>query len=195
MFPVIEGSNHVPLYSTCLWEDDDVLCCFVMLFMMNVKHNKNMLLRFFCSQQMEIDERRSLALHRLDSALFAVLGNGSSSLFPSLLSCRHFQLYANRYRNVLFTKQLNFQFYFCIKLHKRKKLCKCSEMQENVSSSYSRKQNQQSRCMHGTRGACAETIFEMKLFALQTNFNSGRKLYLQCEALEFVITMLHHRAS
>lgn len=58
-----------------------------------------------------------------------------------------------------------------------------------------KKQNQQSRCMHGTRGACAETIFEMKLFALQTNFNSGRKLYLQCEALEFVITMLHHRAS
>lgn len=50
----------------------------------------------FRSAQMEIDERRRVALHRMGFALFAVLGDGPGALLPSLLPGRHIQLDANR---------------------------------------------------------------------------------------------------
>lgn len=69
--------------------------------------------------------------------------------------------------NGLFAKQLNFRdFYFRIEFH-RQQLCKreLSEFTaEMVESTFA-------FAGINSRGACSETIFEMKLFAMQTNFN------------------------
>lgn len=55
----------------------------------------------FRSAQMEVDERRRVALHRMGFALFAVLGDGPGALLPSLLPGRHIQLDANRYKWII----------------------------------------------------------------------------------------------
>jgi hypothetical protein len=100
MFPVIEGSNHVPLYISCFYDKEDVLCCFCYsLFMMKTQQTEvNFVFSVgtICSKQMEIDERGSLVVYWMDFTLFAILGDGSSSIFSSLLSRHHIQLHANR---------------------------------------------------------------------------------------------------
>lgn len=51
----------------------------------------------WCRKKMEIIECWRVDLHRMDSPLFAILGDGSCSLLPSLFSCCHFQFNANRW--------------------------------------------------------------------------------------------------
>lgn len=58
-------------------------------------------------KQVAIDERRWMAVRRLDPALSAVLGDEPRALLPPLLPRSHFQLDANRYVWRLFAKQFN----------------------------------------------------------------------------------------